>query len=332
MKKYIFTYLIILFSVVVFSQNNDGYVVLKYPDGTKSSEGVLKNGKPEGLWKAYHKNGTLKSIGKWKNNLPDSIWKFYNDSAQLILSVEYKEGKKHGLRVQYTEDGRIEENFLNDVKNGLTKIYDKSGKLIEVIPFVNGLEQGTGYVFSSVDGRIVKITVYQNGFIRSIEYINNFDYDNRKHGLWKWFYEPQDSSFSKPLTVKLEGKFKKGKKHGYFKYYDKKGNLVKTEKYENDSLVENPDELVVLDIKKEYYPDGKIRIEAGFKDGKPEGWWKKFDEEGNIEEAKIYFKGQLIAEGKLDKEGLKTGYWKYFYPDGKLKSEGNYSKGKKTAF
>ena len=51
-----------------------------YENGVLSSEGNMKNGKPEGYWKTYHENGALKTEGGRKN--------FH---AQEFLSLRFKE-------------------------------------------------------------------------------------------------------------------------------------------------------------------------------------------------------------------------------------------------
>ena len=43
--------------------NPEGFNTFYYADGTKSSEGTLHKGKPDGYWKSYHENGVLK-IGR----------------------------------------------------------------------------------------------------------------------------------------------------------------------------------------------------------------------------------------------------------------------------
>ncbi len=322
--------LLLFFSLSIMAQNKGEFTVFNYENGQKSSEGWIRDGKPDGYWKTYYENGLLKSEGKRKNFLLDSTWVFYNDSSQISLIINYKEGKKNGLRTQFTKDGKIEELFVDDVKNGLTKYYYKSGNLKKTIPFKEGLEDGIGYIFSDLDGRIIQVISYEKGFTRSIDRINYLDNKNKKHGLWRWFYPQEETNYEIPLVRKFEGKYKNGKRNGYFKTFDKNGNLTLTEKYENDVLIENPEELVTLDIKKEYYPDGKVKIEAGFKNGKAEGWRKEFDQEGKVEKAMIFSKGHKIAEGKLNPEGFKTGYWKHYYLDGKIKSEGTYKNGKKV--
>lgn len=44
-----------------FDQNT--YNVFYHPDGNISSEGVMRNGKPDVYWKTYHKKGRIKSEG-----------------------------------------------------------------------------------------------------------------------------------------------------------------------------------------------------------------------------------------------------------------------------
>ena len=85
--------LIIIFvfnCLISFSQDTiktNGYTVFKYENGKKSSEGILKNGKPDNYWKTYYETGVLKSEGNRKNFELDSLWKFYNEKGKLILEI-----------------------------------------------------------------------------------------------------------------------------------------------------------------------------------------------------------------------------------------------------
>ena len=78
-KIFILIYLfIIMFVHNTYSQiNENGFNVFYYENGVKSSEGYLKNGKPDGFWKTYYENGVLKTEGKRTEFLLDSIWVFY---------------------------------------------------------------------------------------------------------------------------------------------------------------------------------------------------------------------------------------------------------------
>ena len=104
----------------VFCQAQDStflpdYKIFYYPNGVKSSEGRLVDGKvfdasskhgdkpaefrlvdgkPDGWWKSYNEKGILISEGNRKNFLLDSLWTFYNDDASVRMKVHYKEDKK----------------------------------------------------------------------------------------------------------------------------------------------------------------------------------------------------------------------------------------------
>jgi antitoxin component YwqK of YwqJK toxin-antitoxin module len=102
--------LIVLFflGAVAYSQANenlkDGYHEFTYPNGTLSSKGFIKNGKPEGLWKSYYVTGILKSEGKRKNFLLDSVWVFYDQTGDTLEKINYLYGKRNGWYFRYKTD------------------------------------------------------------------------------------------------------------------------------------------------------------------------------------------------------------------------------------
>ena len=54
-----------------------------FENGIVSSEGILKDGKPDGYWKTYYENGTIKSEGNRVNFALDSTWMFYFQDGLL---------------------------------------------------------------------------------------------------------------------------------------------------------------------------------------------------------------------------------------------------------
>ena len=85
MKRIIIWIFFVLVCKISSAQENetlkDGYQVFKYPNGAVSSEGLIKNEKPEGFWKSYYVTGIKKSEGKRTNFLLDSIWLFYDQAG-----------------------------------------------------------------------------------------------------------------------------------------------------------------------------------------------------------------------------------------------------------
>ena len=166
----------------------DSLVKFYYPGGQLSSEGTMREGKPDGYWKTYYENGVLKAEGNRKNFMLDSIWKFYDDSARLLVSITYAEDKKNGLKTTYREGEMTTESFVNDIKQGPTTYYYPDGKVRLVINFIDGLENGIARELAP-DGTVITYMEYKGGFLVSRERINRKDSKGWKQGRWKYFYD-----------------------------------------------------------------------------------------------------------------------------------------------
>ena len=322
-----YSFFLIIFLIIyntVFSQNEinpNGYNIFYHENGKISSEGTMRDNKPDGYWKTYYEDGVFKSEGNRKDFELDSTWKFYDKNETLILEINYKKGKKNGIRKTYQEKEITEENFINDVKQGLTIYYYPYGKIKKSINFIDGLEQGLAKEYSE-DGTIITLIEYKKGFIVNREKINRYDQQRFKHGKWKYFH--------KNGNLQLEGNYKHGFKNGYFKEYSSDGNLISTTKYVDDIKQEEVAELVKLNIRKNYYKNGKVKVIASYKKGIPEGIRREYSPEGKIERSYIFKNGKIIGEGIITEKGEKDGQWKEYYEDGNLKAEGSYNKDIKT--
>ena len=297
----------------------DGLVKFYYPGGQVSSEGIMREGKPEGYWKTYSENGVLKSEGNRKNFMLDSVWKFYDDSARLLVSITYAMDKKNGLKTIYREGEVISENYVDDTRQGPTTYYYPDGKVRLIINFVDGLENGIARELAP-DGTVITYMEYKKGFLVSRERINRKDSQGQKQGRWKYFYDT--------YAIKLEGVYKDNKKNGYFKEYDENGSLISVKKFINDVEQIEVQELVSLKLKTDYYPKGQVKTVGSYNGDIPEGVRREYNEEGKIIAGYIFTKGALTGEGIVDEEGIKEGDWREFYMDGTLRSVGTYVKGK----
>lgn len=315
---------VVLMWVLLFSTGNlfaqqttEGeYTEFFYEDGSLSSKGHMLDGKPNGYWKSFYPNGMLKSEGNRKNFELDSTWLFYDEEGRITLEINYKEGKMHGERVSYLPDVVIREHFKDDIKHGLSRHFSPSGRLIKSIPFQNGLEQGLARHYDE-RGNIIELITYDRGFITNRERINRYDANNKKNGVWKWFYDSGE--------LKSEGVFRHGMRHGVFKEYDRNGKLTHVAKYLDDVLQETASEVAQVEIRRDYYPSGKIRVEAAYRNGVPEGVRREYNEEGEVENAYFFRNGIMVAEGILSESGQREGLWKEYYLDGSLKARGYYT-------
>lgn len=298
----------------------EDYRVFYYPDGQVSSEGFMVDGKPDGHWKNYWENGNLKSEGNRKNFLLDGPWKFYDQQGELRLVINYRDGVKHGYRITYTPDERIEELFENDIKQGNTYHYDADGFLTRVTPFENGRENGYVKYFDR-DSLVTILMEYRRGVAISREFINRYDHENNPHGPWKTFYSSG--------IIKEEYTYKHGVLDGYYKKYDREGNLESIVKYEMGNLIVDSDEIFEYEIRRNYYPNMQVKIVGTYRDGVADGVRKEYNPDGSLAIAYIFEMGSLLGSGILDEQGLKQGSWKEFYREGGLKAEGSYKDGVK---
>lgn len=333
MLKTLFCAFFLLFSVGLFSQNKkeinpNGHNVFFYPDGTKASEGNFKEGKPEGYWKTYFENGQLKSEGNRKNHQLDSLWRFFADNGALIEEITYEKGKRNGVTRVYNEEGLLASKIIykNDLKTGQGLFYYPEDRKVHFErPFIEGKEHGIGYELGK-DGRVISIIEYEMGFAKNIEVVNRRDTKGRKNGFWVEFYEGEQDSIR---LKRLQGRYRNDLKNGYFREYDKKGELLSATKYINGEIVQNAEELQSVDIKRDFHSNAKVHWEKTYWNGKEHGVWKEFNDTGAIVHSKVYEKGILLGEGVIDIEGKKQGPWKEYYSSGELRGQGSYLEGER---
>lgn len=300
----------------------DGYDTIfrfYYEENIISSEGPIKNGLPNGYWKNYYPDGQIKSEGNRVNGKKQGPFRFYDSKGNLTLEINYSNDLKDGVRTTILAKEYILEEFENDEKNGLTQYFDRKDSTIKrVVPYKNNLPHGIARKYSK-SGIINEIIDYKNGKITSIQYVNRLDNKDKKQGKWVQFW-PNG-------LLKSEGYFLNDQKHGFFKFYAQDGNLVKVEKFQNGYPLERAPEVVELDEKIAYYPNGKIKTIGHFLDSTPQGIWQEFSEDGEVKETYIFEMGRVTAKGIIDKEGNKQGDWKEYYPDQRLLGKGQFKNG-----
>lgn len=326
-------FLFLFNSIIGFTQNQqdvnpNGYNKFYYENGKISSEGSMRDGRPDGYWKTYSLNGKIKSEGNRKNYQLDSLWKFYDGNGKLLTEINYVAGKKDGIKRSWDPKGFIisEEMFIQESKQGNTLSYyppddstQTKGKLRLKTPFDKGLEHGSAYEYDK-EGKIITITEYNYGVIKKQEMVNRTDKQGQKQGVWKEFYENG--------KIKEETNFRNGQKAGYSKTYTPTGSLAAIEKYEGDSLLKEVPELTTnLEVRNEYYEDGRIKKTGTYLDGLAEGTHKEYSPEGKITNAKIFKAGDLIGEGLIDEAGNRQGPWTEYHPGGQVKAKGVYDNG-----
>jgi antitoxin component YwqK of YwqJK toxin-antitoxin module len=333
MKKITIYFMFILFLAEASAQENelmkDGYQVFKYPNGAVSSEGLIKNGKPEGYWKSYYVTGVKKSEGKRTSFLLDSIWLFYDQAGDTTEKISYLFGKKNGYYLKYKKDPSrgvyvwSKELFAGDKKEGTATVYFPDGKIQQTISYNAGKKEGLSKEFDK-DGKIINLLEYSNDFLVTREKVNRTDSKGLKQGEWKEFY-PNGG-------IKTEKTFKDDLLHGYYKEYDARGNLVLTMLYDNGAIVKSRvEDESDIEIVKKYDADNKLIYYGPYRNKIPVGVHQEFGKDGKVTNAFIYNdNGLLLSEGIVDEAGNFNGKWKDLYPGGKILAEGTYTNNRRT--
>jgi antitoxin component YwqK of YwqJK toxin-antitoxin module len=333
MKKNSIIFILLLIFLKGYAQENyalkDGYQIFKYPNGTISSEGSIKNGKPEGYWKSYYVTGVKKSEGRRTNFLLDSIWVFYDQAGDTTEKINYLFSKKNGWYFKYKKEPSqgiyvwSKELFAGDKKEGTAYIYFPDGKIQQTLIYNNGKKEGLSKEYDR-EGKIITILEYNNDFLVSRERINRTDSKGLKQGDWKEFY-PNGG-------LKTEKTYKDDLIHGYYKEYDKRGKLVLTMLYENGAIVKSrvedePD----IEIVNKYDENGKVIYSGPYRNKIPVGIHREYGKDGKVINAFLYNdNGLKLSEGIIDEAGNRNGKWKDLYPDGKTQAEGQYSDNRRT--
>ncbi|MDR2557075.1 MAG: hypothetical protein LBC49_05100 [Bacteroidales bacterium] len=300
-----------------------------YPNGAVSSEGILLNGEPDGVWTTYGKDGTLVSRATWTNGVLNGISTFYKNGVPTS-EISYKDGQKNGLSIYYNDGERVEEPYIDGLKQGVCRIY-QNGVLVKETPYARDLENGLEKNYSADTslraqaqrGYPITLTTYRRGLVTHRENINRLDAQNQKQGIWKTLH-PNDN-------IHTEITYKNNLRNGYYKEYDTSGNLILLEKYENDTLVQDAPELAQIDVHTEYYSNGNVKLKVGYKNGKPEGIMRVYDSvSGKITQGIIFKDGKKAGSGIIDDRGLIQGNWSDVFPNGAPKNKGRYVNGRRS--
>ncbi len=304
------------------AEAQDSLVKYHFSNGVISSQGMLRLGKPEGYWRNFYEDGTLRSEGKMHAGKTDSTWNFYNTKGTLITTINFKKGLKNGHRETYNEKGEIiiRESFVNDQKEGVSTQFYPDGSPRINTPFHHDKEDGRGFEFDQ-KGKIIVVFDYSKGLLTARKPVNRFDLSGKQTGIW---IEVDTSG-----VVRKEINYQDGQVHGYIKWFNQLGQLLKVEHYIMGKLQGEPAKAIPMQV---FYKNKQLKTKGSFLNGKPVGMQLRFDSLGGNAKAAYYDQqGKLLSEGKLDSAEQRTGYWKEFYPEGNLKAEGSYLKGQKVA-
>jgi len=303
------------------------FVQYFYPNGQVSSEGTMRDGKPDGYWRTYYVTGVIKSEGKRTNYLLDSTWNFYNNTGELTQQINYKIGEKSGYSIRYSYDNPLKpgrptmiskELYVNGKKEGRSYYYYTTGELKQIVLYRDGKKHGLAREYSR-DSTLITVMDYNDNYLVNRERINRRDEQGRKQGTFREYYESG--------RIKREVNYLDDQMHGYYREFNGNSELVMAMRYERGKIIEEIDEDIreLLDMKNTYDKQGRLIFSGGYKDGVPVGIHRYYDTTGVVVNAHLYNeKGEKISEGIIDEQGRRMGEWIDFYTTGEVRAKGTY--------
>lgn len=179
--------------------------------------------------------------------------------------------------------------------NGYNKFY-----------YDNGALSSEGYMKDGKPDGYWK-NYYKNGKIKTEGNRKNFLLDS----IWKFYSE--NGKITKSIS------YKEGKKDGFTCVFDTAQKIVSREIFVND---------IKQGVTKYFFPSGKVKQTLPYINGKPDGTSYEFNQDSVIVAIYKYKQGVLQGLeriNRLDPEGKKQGTWKEFYDDGKVKKEARFN-------
>jgi len=248
-----------------------------------------QNVNPNGYNKFYYENGKISSEGSMHDGRPDGYWKTYLPNGKI---------KSEGNRKNYELDS-------------LWKFYDGNGKKVTEINYLKGKKEG------------IKRSWDPDGYILSEE---KFVADV-KQGAELTYYPSDDSTQTKG-KVKMITPFDKGKENGTAYEYDKEGNIISILEYSYGVLkkqeqINRTDKLGEKQgTWKDFFPNGKVKSETSFQNGKKTGYAKTFSESGSLANIDKYVGDSIQKEAP--ELSTKLEVRNEYYEDGSIKKTGTY--------
>ncbi len=173
--------------------------------------------------------------------------------------VQFKDGKKHGVKLLFHEDGRLEEftELRKGKENGVTYQFSRRGHLKRISKRKDDFYYGDDWSFEKTgiassrsiigdhmttleewdfhdDGSVLEHCIYRKSGKLGLCKVFNQKGEDVSNGRWEYF--------DKKGRLKVTGEHKKGLKHGVWTAYSKKGNPTISELYENGKFIKRLDD------------------------------------------------------------------------------------------
>ena len=294
---------------IFYNQLGDTTIKINYYQGTKngyqykyftgvdkqnifSSKELYVNGKRNDKSYFYYQTSEIKKTVPFLDDKKHGIAYEYNRKGEIITIIRYRnneiivseninrynsENNKDGVWKEFYNNGNIkkEKSYLNGKLNGYTKIYNENGKLLDAIKYENG-----------------EVDLKLNDQELNVEIKEEYD---------------------KNENLVFTGTYKKNIPIGIHRYFNKKGDVIKSITYNIYGKVIGEGKVLINGNNEGdwivYYDNGKKREIGKYSRGKKHGKWTYYYKNERVQQLGSYVNGKL------------SGSWRWYYETGELLRE-----------
>lgn len=241
-----------------------------------------EQGKKQGAWAKSWPNGTLRYEGQFKDDLPVGEFKHYNEDGLLTTTQVYRTDGRSSLAKHFHPDGSLMAigKYAGKEKDSTWTYFDLQGKTRKVEQFKEGKLHGEQITYYP-NGQVADKSTYEMGVITGPSK--------------SWF--PSGILASEETYVngvangksilnhpsgkrELEGNLVKGEREGTWLHFNSDGSLHMRLMYKNGELVKEHRENGTFN---EYYGDEQPKSEVTYRNGKKEGPFVEYYNNGTWE-------------------------------------------------
>jgi antitoxin component YwqK of YwqJK toxin-antitoxin module len=231
----------------------------------------------------------------------------------------------------YDNGAKSSEGTMRDGKaDGYWKNYYKNGKL-KIEGNRKNFQLDSTWKFYSEKGKITKAVNYLEG--KKNGYTFNYDTNQRvssKEAFLNDIKQGNSFTYYSSGRTKLVMPYVKGKPDGLAYEYSEDSVVISIMKYQGgilatvDRLNRKDENGKKQGVWKEFYEDGRLKEEKKYKDDVVDGYVKTYDSKGNLTNTEKFNNGKQVKNAP---ELAKLDVYKDFYEDGTMKYEGGYING-----
>jgi antitoxin component YwqK of YwqJK toxin-antitoxin module/Tfp pilus assembly protein PilF len=343
----------------VEDESREGPWKFYYKSGGKKEETNYEHNKANGPTSLYYENGALQIKGNYKDDKYDGAIESYFPSGVLKGSYIFHNGKKDGNTTLYYSTGekQAELHYAEDVVTGTYTEYHKNGKVKSTCQFVADKRNGPYVEYHDNGVKKTEATVKEDMFVGPYHtYHVNGKLSEEGQYSDKGIYTGLSKKYSLKGELEEEYTYSERGKLIAHKYYTSKGQLENELIFKNEELSESKSYdskgSVINDQKKKkdrfevtfMTVTGNKKSEGVYVDGKRDGLWKFYDDNGYLTTTETHSDGKLnglttnyYCSGKVKSEinytkGAEDGLYKSYYQNGTLERQGYYVKGQEQGY